>query len=235
MKTETTNTVLKILIVVLITGSVLLWINRERVLINEFDKILNSLAVTEQDYQSLPMPNTNITSNDEIAREKQNEIDLVESTISDKETTIEGRDVRGEEIACLQKNIFFEARNQPLRGRIMVGMVTKNRVESRRYPKTYCGVVRQGIYYQNKIVLNRCQFSWYCDGNTDNPNLTSIIDRQQWRDAKEIAVMVYDDEIEDISNGATHYHADYVLPTWALSPKMTKITKVGVHIFYKYK
>ena len=31
---------------------------------------------------------------------------------------------------------------------------------------------------------------------------------------------------------ATHYHANYVLPYWA--PKLTKISKIGAHIFYRW-
>jgi hypothetical protein len=31
---------------------------------------------------------------------------------------------------------------------------------------------------------------------------------------------------------ATHYHADYVAPRWA--PMLTKISKLGAHIFYRW-
>jgi spore germination cell wall hydrolase CwlJ-like protein len=37
--------------------------------------------------------------------------------------------------------------------------------------------------------------------------------------------------IEDTTNGATHYHADYVNPTWADIRKKTVI--IGRHIFYR--
>ena len=33
----------------------------------------------------------------------------------------------------------------------------------------------------------------------------------------------------DITDGATHYHADYVNPQWGLP----KTTQIGRHIFYK--
>ena len=32
---------------------------------------------------------------------------------------------------------------------------------------------------------------------------------------------------------ATHYHATYVRPAWA--PRMTKVTQIVLHIFYKFK
>jgi spore germination cell wall hydrolase CwlJ-like protein len=35
--------------------------------------------------------------------------------------------------------------------------------------------------------------------------------------------------IDDVTEGATYYHADYVNPGWNLP----KTTKIGRHIFYK--
>jgi spore germination cell wall hydrolase CwlJ-like protein len=35
--------------------------------------------------------------------------------------------------------------------------------------------------------------------------------------------------IDDVTKGATYYHADYVNPGWNLP----KTTKIGRHIFYK--
>ena len=32
---------------------------------------------------------------------------------------------------------------------------------------------------------------------------------------------------------ATHYHATYVYPHWA--PRMKKVTKIGMHVFYQFK
>ena len=70
-----------------------------------------------------------------------------------------------EELDCLARNIYFESRNQPLAGRLAVGQVTMNRVDSPRFPNTVCDVVMQG-----GERLHRCQFSWYCDGEVDFPS-----------------------------------------------------------------
>ena len=51
---------------------------------------------------------------------------------------------RFEELYCLANNIYFESRNQPKLGRIAVGQVTMNRVNSKRFPNTVCEVVKQG-------------------------------------------------------------------------------------------
>ena len=37
----------------------------------------------------------------------------------------------------------------------------------------------------------------------------------------------------DITDGATHYHADYVSPEWKKTK--TKTTEIGDHIFYRWE
>jgi hypothetical protein len=78
------------------------------------------------------------------------------------------------EIYCMAQNIYFEAGNQPLAGKIAVSQVVLNRVEHYAYPDTVCGVVYQAklrTNWKGEMVpkINACQFSWYCDGKSDNP------------------------------------------------------------------
>ena len=42
---------------------------------------------------------------------------------------------------CLAKNIYFEAGNQPLAGKLAVAHVVKNRMESWQFPDNYCDVI----------------------------------------------------------------------------------------------
>jgi len=37
----------------------------------------------------------------------------------------------------------------------------------------------------------------------------------------------------DFTQGATHYHADYVNPKWTKQKNMTKIVQIDTHIFYR--
>jgi spore germination cell wall hydrolase CwlJ-like protein len=39
--------------------------------------------------------------------------------------------------------------------------------------------------------------------------------------------------VVDITEGATHYHADYVMPDWASTK--TKTTEIQDHIFYRWE
>ena len=40
------------------------------------------------------------------------------------------------------------------------------------------------------------------------------------------------ERMDDVTNGATYYHADYVNPKWT---RLQKETQIGRHIFYKSK
>ena len=114
---------------------------------------------------------------------------------------------RHTEATCLAKNMYYEARNQGLAGQLAVSLVVMNRVKDSRYPNTVCGVVEQGptreswkkngTYYP---IRNRCQFSWFCDGKSDEPKEPTTYKR-----LLDLAlVLVYDDiQIVDFTEGAT--------------------------------
>ena len=81
-----------------------------------------------------------------------------------------------EALMCMALNIYHEARNQSMVGQVAVGEVVMNRVEDSRFPDTICEVVKQAVTYKNtdKPVLHKCQFSWYCDGQKDEPDFDSF-------------------------------------------------------------
>jgi spore germination cell wall hydrolase CwlJ-like protein len=136
-------------------------------------------------------------------------------------------DIR-EEIYCLARNIYFESRNQPQVGRVAVGQVTMNRVNSPKFPNTVCEVVKQARYYPSGgIDLHSCQFSWYCDGKSD-----AIRNQKAWDDSMYSALFVYSsDPLLDIVDGALWYHATYSSPAWA--KHFEKTVQINEHIFYK--
>jgi spore germination cell wall hydrolase CwlJ-like protein len=138
-----------------------------------------------------------------------------------------------EEIECLALNAYFEAGIEGYAGKLAVSNVVINRVKSPNFPDTICGVVQQGRYHANgQPKRNQCQFSWWCDGKSDNP-----YEGQAWEDSKKIALDVYASNLNnansplDITEGSLYYHADYVVPYWAKS--MKRVVKIDTHIFYK--
>ena len=135
-----------------------------------------------------------------------------------------------EALMCLALNVYHEAKNQSLIGQIAVAQVVLNRVQDERYPNTVCEVVKQGPTYSWKPdfpVRNRCQFSWYCDGKSDTPK-----EKTAWQQAMMVADGVYYGRVYDLVDGATHYHAYYVNPSWAESK--TYIARIDDHIFYRW-
>lgn len=128
------------------------------------------------------------------------------------------------EILCLQKNIYFEARNQPLEGQIAVGLVTLNRVSDWRYPDSFCGV-----------VYDPYQFSWTHQGVDNGAFIRNTIDQQSWNTARNISMMIINNDVENYLPSVLHYHADRVSPHWANSKMKRVFTQIGDHIFYQLK
>ena len=138
--------------------------------------------------------------------------------------TTQAVNVSEKQLNCLAQAIYFEARGENYRGQVGVAQVVLNRVDDHRYPDTICAVV-----FQNQHRRNACQFSFACDGIADR-----VTERRAWDQAEEIATKVLAGELylPDVGK-ATHYHATYVRPAWA--PRMTKLTQIGLHIFYEFK
>ena len=134
------------------------------------------------------------------------------------------------QIACLAKNIYFEAAVESTAGKLAVAHVTHNRVSSLHYPDSYCKVIYEGKHYASGFPKrDRCQFSWYCDGRHDSP-----YPGPTWNKVQDLASYYYAnaDDLRDITDGATHYHADYIDdPRWAKYKKKT--VKIDTHIFYR--
>ena len=124
-------------------------------------------------------------------------------------------------LLCLTQAVYYEAGFEPMAGRRAVAQVVLNRMRHPAFPKSVCGVVYQG---SNSPV---CQFSVVCDGS-----LYRAPARAAWKQAEEVAREALDGYVERDVGSATHYHADYVAPRWA--PMLTKIVKVGAHIFYRW-
>ena len=135
------------------------------------------------------------------------------------------------EAYCLAQNMYFEAGNQPLAGKIAVSQVVINRTQHMNYPETICGVVYQAKWKENwkgnlMPVRHQCQFSWFCDGKSDDPE-----DSKTWVQCLTLARNILQGAYGDITEGATHYHSVYVNPYWADS--LNETVTINEHIFYK--
>ncbi|QKV19780.1 cell wall hydrolase [Oricola thermophila] len=138
------------------------------------------------------------------------------------------------EATCLTAALYHEARGEPREGQLAVARVILNRMRSKAYPDTVCGVV-----YQGAEKPFRCQFSFACDRIPDFPREVACFrelhalareilengmpgrllpgDPREWREA----------EFHEI----THYHATYVSPYWA--DRIGRVGQIGRHVFYR--
>lgn len=145
------------------------------------------------------------------------------SSVEPADTTHITAEMRERQLACLAKNIYYEAGNQPFEGKVAVAQVTINRTESGQYPSDICKTI-----YQKNIVYQKvlCQFSWVCDRDTT----VKAINKANFKESEEVAkkVLLEGFRLPGLKE-AMYFHGDYINPGW----KRERITKIGNHIFYK--
>lgn len=121
-----------------------------------------------------------------------------------------------QDINCLVKNIYHEARFEPYIGKLAVAQVTFNRVLDGRWGDTIC-----------KVVYAKKQFSWTLKRKLRNK---SIPDSKRKAMLHVVDRFQHGVRVADL-NDAKWYHANYVHPRWKSDYK--KINQYGLHIFYK--
>lgn len=123
------------------------------------------------------------------------------------------------EVTCLAKNIYYEAPAESYEGKLAVATVTMNRVRSRSFPKTICGVV----YQRNK---SGCQFSWTCGARAK-------FNKSLYNRAYAVAKQVLTSNVRhDKLKNALYFHNTAVAPNWTFAKRVIQIDN---HIFYEPK
>ncbi len=131
------------------------------------------------------------------------------------------------EIDVLARTIFGEARSEPHEGLEAVASVVLNRVAIS---------ARKRKYWWGNGVIGVCQkpYQFSC-WNRDDPSYKRLINvtasNKHFATALRVARRAVIGALPDNTHGATHYHADYVDPYWAVGELPVKT--IGRHIFYK--
>lgn len=125
-------------------------------------------------------------------------------------------------LTCLALNIYHEARGEPLEGKIAVAQVVLNRVDHVRFPDEICAVIKDGGEWPRGF----CQFSWWCDGQSDAPG-----ESKAWDESLGLAGEILHGTHADPTRGALWYHALSVAPAWRRDFDQTG--RIGDHIFYR--
>ena len=131
------------------------------------------------------------------------------------------------EIDVLARTIFGEARSEPQEGMEAVASVVLNRVAIAQ---------AKGKYWWGNNIIGVCQkpyqFSCWNKNDPSYRRLTTVKPSDiKFATCLRIARRAVIGVLKDNTNGATHYHADYVSPYWAKGEMPVKI--ISRHIFFK--
>lgn len=123
-------------------------------------------------------------------------------------------------ITCLSRTIYWEAKGEGPADMEGVANVVLNRVGKDGFPATICAVVKQGA------DKKACQFSWWCDGRTDQ-----VQEETRYTVAKEIARKALNQQLTDHTAGALYFHDRNVHPAWA--KQYLKTAETQRFVFYR--
>lgn len=138
------------------------------------------------------------------------------ATLRELVAAMPGDEPLDEQLQCLAGAVYFEARGEPLTGQLAVAEVVVSRASSRKFPASYCGVVRQPS-----------QFSFVKRGRM--PSIAT--GSPAWQRAKAIAQIAHRGLWDSQAEGALYFHARSVAPGW--SNRRQAMARISGHVFYK--
>jgi spore germination cell wall hydrolase CwlJ-like protein len=105
-----------------------------------------------------------------------------------------GNPVSDRELLCTAHAVYHEARGEELHSKLAVASVIKNRVDHKRFPDSFCDVVKQPSAFSYTIWDNRRHIE-----------LKNNIDINSWERSVVISLVTMTDSVSDITEGATNY------------------------------
>jgi hypothetical protein len=141
-------------------------------------------------------------------------MDVLEEKIDDIIHVKEQVKYNKNDVECLTRNIYYEARGEDHRGQMAVAHVTINRLKTGYWGDSIC-----------KVVYAKKQFSWTLAKKLPRP------DSKVWADSEEVARKVLAGHRIRGLTRSLYYHATYIKdPRWADSRH--EAGQIGNHIFY---
>lgn len=127
------------------------------------------------------------------------------------------------------RTLFGEARNEPFLAQVAVAWVIRNRAER----PSWWGRGVQGVCLKEK------QFSCWNNSDPNRERITTATqDEEKFRRSLAIVALVLHGDLEDPTDGSTHYYttarppwANQWPPVWAKALKFTKV--IGAHQFLR--
>ncbi len=168
--------------------------------------LVDTVFVSTPLVQTLPEPAAEpVPDEDGVAQSYATLSDAIDGHRDDDSLSAEER--------CLAVAVYYESKGESLKGQMAVAHVILNRVESRRFPDTVCGVVTQ-----------RSQFSFVRGGR-----LPDARPGRSWETAKAVALAAVAESWDSPVGEALFFHATRVSPRWGKA----KVATVGNHVFYR--
>lgn len=118
------------------------------------------------------------------------------------------------DLNCLAEALYHEARGEGRTGQAAVAEVILNRVDSRAFPSSVCGVINQPS-----------QFSYTIGGRK------AIGNKGVYLRVRQVAEAALAGAPRTLTGGATYFHTPAVRPSW--SQRFQRTVQIGRHIFYR--
>lgn len=132
------------------------------------------------------------------------------------------------ELTCLVEAVYFEARGEPLEGKLAVLTIIINRKLSgiKKYPDTYCGVVHYTVPKDKNNKLKSCSFSYWCDGKSD-----VMLDKKALEDSRYAVSLALKGVTVKGLEDVVFYAQPQARASWMKNK--TVVMEVGNHVFYR--
>lgn len=141
-------------------------------------------------------------------------MDMLEEKLDDIIQVKEHVKYTKNDVECLTKNIYYEARGEDHRGKYAVAHVTINRLKAGKWGDSIC-----------KVVYAKKQFSWTLAKKLPRP------DSKVWAESEAVARSVLAGyRVRGLAK-SLYYHATYIKdPKWA--DTRHEVGQIGNHVFY---
>ena len=141
-------------------------------------------------------------------------MDMMEEKLDDIIQVKEHVKYTKNDVECLTKNIYYEARGENTQGKFAVAHVTINRLKTGYWGNSIC-----------KVVYAKKQFSWTLAKKLPRP------DSKVWAESEQIARKVLAGHRVRGLTRSLYYHAIYIKdPKWA--DPSAEAGQIGNHVFY---
>ena len=141
-----------------------------------------------------------------------------------QQNEVQGRVVDLEQFNCVVEALFHEARGEPLEGILAVASVIHNRVNSSRYPSTYCAVIHQ-----------RMQFSYVHERQARGLSLEpkpKVVELEVYEKIQQIAMQMLTQSFEPVLESDVLWYAHSRVNNYWTRAKQ-KVDQIGQHVFYR--